>query len=166
MAPSTAPQEFDAFYEESKDAVLRAVLLATREPDRTEDAVAEAYAAAFARWDRLSSHANPTAWVIRTAMNRFRSGWRVWRRERPEMPEIQSLAPPASGFDADLLDALWRLPIRQRQVVALRVLADLDTNHTARVLGIAPNTVGVHLHRALQSLRVALAANGYEEIAQ
>jgi DNA-directed RNA polymerase specialized sigma24 family protein len=37
--------------------------------------------------------------------------------------------------------ALMRLPARQRQVVALRLILDLDTGSTAEELGIAPGTV-------------------------
>jgi len=48
---------------------------------------------------------------------------------------------------------LRRLPARQREVVALRVLLDLDTETTAEVLGIAPGTVTAHLYRAVAALR-------------
>ena len=34
--------------------------------------------------------------------------------------------------------ALGRLPARQREVITLRLLLDLDTETTAQVLGIAP----------------------------
>jgi DNA-directed RNA polymerase specialized sigma24 family protein len=53
----------------------------------------------------------------------------------------------------DLMAALLRLPLRQRQVVGLRVFLDLDTAATARVLGIAPGTVTAHLARAMATLR-------------
>jgi DNA-directed RNA polymerase specialized sigma24 family protein len=49
--------------------------------------------------------------------------------------------------------ALLRLPVRQRQVVALRLFLDLDTGRTAEVLGIAPGTVTAHLARAIAALR-------------
>ena len=38
-------------------------------------------------------------------------------------------------------------------MITLRVLLDLDTDATAKLLGIAPGTVGAHLHRALAALR-------------
>jgi DNA-directed RNA polymerase specialized sigma24 family protein len=50
-----------------------------------------------------------------------------------------------------------RLPARQRQVVALRLFLDLDTDRTAEVLAIAPSTVKAHLARALTALRSDLA---------
>ena len=46
-----------------------------------------------------------------------------------------------------------RLPVRQRQVVALRLFLDLDTAWAADVLGIAPGTVKTHLARAIATLR-------------
>ncbi len=49
--------------------------------------------------------------------------------------------------------ALLRLPVRQRQVVALRIFLDLDTNRVADILGIAPGTVTAHLARAMAALR-------------
>jgi len=48
---------------------------------------------------------------------------------------------------------LRRLPARQRQVLALRLILDLDTSGTAQVLGITPNTVMAHMTRALAALR-------------
>ena len=59
----------------------------------------------------------------------------------------------AGGVGQDLMAALLRLPLRQRQVVGLRVFLDLDTAATARVLGIAPGTVTAHLARAMATLR-------------
>jgi RNA polymerase sigma factor (sigma-70 family) len=157
---------FDQFYADSRDGVYRAVVLATRRPDRAEEAVAEAFARALERWDVLAEHPNPVGWVIRTAMNQFVSGWRIWRREGGEAPDLVAVPDEARSLDPFLLRHLWRLPRRQREVVALRILADLDTRQTADVLGMAPGTVGAHLNRALASLRLALRGSDYEEAAQ
>ena len=63
----------------------------------------------------------------------------------------------AQGIDPALMAALLRLPMRQREVVALRVFLDLDTEATAKTLGIAPGTVTAHLARAVATLRGDLA---------
>jgi len=41
--------------------------------------------------------------------------------------------------------------------VVLRLLCDLSTEQTASVLGIAPGTVTVHLHRSVAALRASLS---------
>ena len=56
-------------------------------------------------------------------------------------------------MDPAVVSALRRLPSRQREVIALRVFLDLDTNTTAEILGIAPGTVKAHLSRAVTALR-------------
>ena len=76
------------------------------------------------------------------------------------MPDLATVADrPAAGpavaspVDPQIMAALMRLPARQRQVVALRLILDLDTNGTAEALGIAPGTVMAHLGRAMAALR-------------
>ena len=61
------------------------------------------------------------------------------------------------GVDDALLDAIRRLPRRQREVVVLRIWLDLDTRTAAEVLGISANTVAVHLSRATATLRAQFA---------
>ena len=158
--------DFEEFYAETRDAVYRAVVLATRRPDRAEEAVAEAFARALERWDVLSEHPNPVGWVVRTAMNQFVSGWRIWRREGPAPSDVVAVPDESRSLDPFLLRQLWRLPQRQREVVALRVLADLDGQQTAEALGMAEGTVGAHLSRALASLRLGLRGTEYEEASQ
>ncbi len=73
------------------------------------------------------------------------------RRAEP-VPSAEVAAGDAKRRD-DLLAAMARLPLRQREVVALRYLEGLSTNETAEVLSIAPGTVKAHLHRGLAALR-------------
>jgi RNA polymerase sigma-70 factor (ECF subfamily) len=46
-----------------------------------------------------------------------------------------------------------RLPAREREVIVLRIFLDLDTETTAKHLGIATGTVRAHLSRAIAALR-------------
>lgn len=153
-------EDFVTFYERTKDQSLRAVVAAGADPYGAEDAVAEAFARAFAKWESIAKHPAPQGWVVATALNYRRSWWRRTRREslRQDLPDTPGSC-DASAFDQTLLRALRRLPTRQREVVVFRLLLDLDAAATAAALGIAPNTVGVHLHRALQTLRRELSAD-------
>ena len=68
-----------------------------------------------------------------------------------------------SPADPRIMAALMRRPARQRQVVALRLILDLDTGRTAQVLGIAPGTVMAHLGRAIAALRKDLMPERQQE---
>lgn len=147
--------DFAEFYLSGKDAVFRAVLAAGGDRAGAEDAVAEAYARACARWETVREHPNPTAWVLRVALNVRRS---VWRRLRREVlgDTAMSLADRAAATvepGGGLRRELAALPRRQREVVALRLLADLSVAETAELLGVSEGTVTTHLHRALVALR-------------
>ena len=52
----------------------------------------------------------------------------------------------------DALAALRRLPAAQAELVALRVLADLDVATVADIVGSTPGAVRVGVHRALKTL--------------
>ncbi len=150
--------DFGDFYAARKDAVYRAVLVATRGQPGAEDAVAEAFTRAYARWAAVRAHPDPTAWVLRTALNEQRSWWRRLRRELlGDPPERGTRDRDPGGLDERLRAMVLALPRRQREVVALRLLADLSAEETGRSLRIGAATVHVHLHRALATLRAQLA---------
>jgi RNA polymerase sigma-70 factor (sigma-E family) len=151
--------DFTDFYRGARDRCLRTVLVSVGDLELAQDLVDEAFARACAAWRKVSQHPAPAAWVVRTALNENISRWRRRRRE-VAVPDLASVADPPGaydtgdrGFDPRIMAALLRLPARQRQVVALRVFLDLDTDRTAEVLGVAPSTVKAHLSRALAALR-------------
>ncbi len=161
--------DFAEFYRSSRDDCLRTVVVIVGDQDSTQELVAEAFARACASWRTVSRHPAPEAWVVRTALNLNISRWRRRRREVP-VPDPAMLADrPAAApaaqdpVDPQIMAALLRLPARQRQVIALRLILDLDTSGTARVLGITPNTVMAHMARALAALRSNLVPEPQQE---
>jgi RNA polymerase sigma-70 factor (sigma-E family) len=161
--------EFAEFYLTSRDGCLRAVYASVGDRLLAEDLVAEAFARAWASWRKVARHPAPQAWVVRTALNTHVSWWRRRRREvtwdgQDAVPDAASVVTSAYAetdavtlLDEQVLAALRELPTRQREVIALRIFLDLDTETTARTLGIAPGTVTAHLSRATATLRGRLA---------
>jgi RNA polymerase sigma factor (sigma-70 family) len=159
MSVRTQQQDFAEFYSSAADECLRAVVVSIGDQDTAQELVDEAFARAWASWRTVSRHPAPKAWVVRTALN---AGISLWRRRRREVSVLDPAGvadlPAASGASAGRVDprimaALMRLPARQREVVALRLILDLDTARTAEVLGIAPGTVMAHMGRAMTALR-------------
>jgi RNA polymerase sigma-70 factor (sigma-E family) len=157
--------EFAEFYQGSRDACLRAVLANIGDRQLAEDLVAEAFTRAWMSWWKVSRHPAPQAWVVRTALNTGVSWWRRRRRE-VALEDHDGAAPVDAddGVDAAVMAALRQLPPRQREVIALRVFLDLDTETTAKVLGIAAGTVTAHLSRAVASLRGQLVPAEIQEV--
>jgi RNA polymerase sigma-70 factor (sigma-E family) len=123
--------------------------------DRTEaeDLAQEACTRACLRWRRLD---NPQAWVVHATTN---LAFDRFRRLRTATKFARGPAPAAIVADdrhLDLYRALAKLPRRQREVIALRYLADFSEAQTAAQLGCAPGTVKSHAARGLRALRATL----------
>jgi RNA polymerase sigma-70 factor (sigma-E family) len=158
-------REFEEFYAAARDDCLRVVLISVGDRDLAEDLVAEAFARAWMSWPKVRKHPSPRAWIVRTSLN-VRVSW--WRRRRREVAladhDTAAAASPYPGLDSSLVTALRRLPSRQREVIVLRLLLDLDTATTAQTLGMPAGTVASHLHRGLAALRRDIPAlNDQEE---
>lgn len=146
-------REFARFYATARDDCLRIVLISVGDRPLAEDLVAEAFTRAWMGWRKVRQHPAPQAWIVRTALNAHVSWWRRRRREEPLTGQDEASAAQHPALDSSLTAALRRLPVRQRQVIALRLLLDLDTATTARMLGMPSGTVASHLHRGLAALR-------------
>jgi RNA polymerase sigma factor (sigma-70 family) len=126
---------------------------------RAEDAAAEAMARALVSWRRVGQMEHRNAWVARVAGNVAIDDIRGQQRRR-ERPLV------ASGDAADTAEettlrlalgaALVGLSSRQREVISLRYLADLDEAEVSRVLGISVNSVKKHAMRGKAALRARL----------
>jgi RNA polymerase sigma factor (sigma-70 family) len=155
--------DFAGFYSTTKARVFQVVFMATSDRQRSEDAVSEAFVKAYQHWRRLSQHPNPIAWVVRTALNAYRSAGRIRRREWSGLPEREA-AVTADLPDPDLWEALKLLSRGQREAIALRVLLDLTTRESAELLGVSEGTVKTQLHRGLGQLRERLSPSEQKEV--
>jgi RNA polymerase sigma-70 factor (ECF subfamily) len=158
-------REFAEFYAAAWDDCLRIVIVSVGNRALGEDLAAEAFTKAWASWRKVRRLDEPRGWIIRCALNAHVS-W--WRRHRREVALGSHDNPAATGgelaLDTSLVAALRRLPVRQRQVIALRLLLDLDTATTAEMLGMSGSTVATHLHRAIAALRRDIPALSDQEL--
>lgn len=162
MMQTEDEEGFETLFRTFRDPLFRATWVSTGDWELAEDAVSEAFARAYERWPEVSRHPAPTAWVAKTALNFVRT---QRRRDRGRIDVIPPALPVADDLpmDPDLVRRVLGLPTRQREVVALRVLLDLSTDQTAKLLGIAPGTVTAHLFRALSRLEKEFVASTDKE---
>jgi RNA polymerase sigma-70 factor (ECF subfamily) len=126
-----------------------------------EDLAGETFERALRLWHRFDpKRASARTWlcqVARTvALDHFRSEKRRTRREQlAALPEAYE-ARIVEGFSPELESGLRRLTAGEREVIALRVVLDLDAGAAARVLGISPTNCTTRLNRALKKLEEAV----------
>ena len=141
---------------EHLDAVYRYIVFLTGDRAAAEDLTAETFEKAFRSWRRFDPRRGaPRTWlcsIARTvAVDWFRAETRRRRREDAyarEHPTEQF----GDGLPGPVEAALRALAPGEREVIALRILLDLDGPSAARVLGISQTACSTRLSRALKRL--------------
>ncbi|WP_432151131.1 SigE family RNA polymerase sigma factor [Streptomyces sp. bgisy029] len=154
--------EFDAFYTATARRLVATVYAMSGDLAESEDAVQEAYARAWQRWDRLTREGDPLPWVRTVASRLAVSAWRRTRnRLRAQLrhgPASDDPGPSgASGDRAALVAALRELSPDQRRAVVLHHLLDLPVEEVARETGSTSGAVRTRLSRARRQLGERLA---------
>ena len=153
-APSLA-----AAAEEHLADVHAYLLYFTGDRNVAEDLTAETFERACRRWRRFDPRrGSAKTWLCQlarsAALDHFRAEARRRRREDVYAAQREELVEPvfSEGFSPALEEGLRSLSPGEREVIALRVLLELDGETTARVLGISPSACSTRLSRALQKL--------------
>ena len=155
-----AAASFAAVAEELLDDVYGYLLYLTKNWALAEDLTSETFEIALRRWKRFDPRRGThRAWLLAiarsTALDFFRADSRRRKREeRAEAadPRRESESAFGESFSAELEEALRALNTGEREVIALRIVLDLDGEEAARLLGITTTAVSTRLHRALAKL--------------
>jgi RNA polymerase sigma-70 factor, ECF subfamily len=148
---------FDAVATDHLDAVYRYIVFLTGDRAAAEDLAAETFEKAFRTWRRFDPRrGSPRTWLCQiartTALDWFRAEARRKRREETYARDLEDAAELVDGLPGPLEQALRELEPAEREVVALRVLLELDGPSAARVLGISQTACSTRLSRALKKL--------------
>ncbi|HTO26264.1 MAG TPA: RNA polymerase sigma factor [Gaiellaceae bacterium] len=154
-----ARPSFDEVAAEQLDAVYRYLVYLTGDRSAAEDLAAETFEKAFRMWRRFDPRrGTPRTWLCRiarsVAIDWFRAESRRRKREETYARDLAETEDAAfgDGLPEQLELALRELSPAEREVVALRVLLELDGPSAARVLGISQTACSTRLSRALQRL--------------
>lgn len=147
---------FASVAERELDAVHGYLVFLTGNRAIAEDLTGATFEKAFRTWRRFDPRrGTPRAWLCRiarsVALDHFRAEERRRRREERYAGGLVEPAETELG-PSPLEAALSLLSPAEREVVALRVLLDLDGPTAARVLGISPTACSTRLSRALKRL--------------
>jgi RNA polymerase sigma-70 factor (ECF subfamily) len=151
----TPDEDFERIFAAEYAAVLRAVFLICHDHQRAQDVTQDAFVQLLRHWDKVSRFDRPGAWVRRVAI---RLVVRTAHKERLRRQAERTFdpAPLLSPADLDVLHAVRTLPMRQRTAVVLFYFEGASLTEIADVLGCAPSTAGVHLHRGRLKLGLSL----------
>jgi len=165
--------EYDRLIAPIEQKMLKAVWRVTRNGEDAEEALREALATIWCKWDRIAKHENPEALAIRICLNAsydvLRRKGRRQRRETSlhtdncDRVEWHASDAPTPGEAASLheqesavLHAIGQLSRNQAVAVLMRLVQGNSYSDIARALGCKDTTVRKHIERGRERLRQLL----------
>lgn len=155
MTVQGAQTSFEDLFQGEKAGLYGVLCIVTRNRHEAEEITQEAFVRVLERWDRVGAMKDPRAYLYRTAMNTFRTGFRHAAMAAKRTLDLSR--PDDAMADVDARDAAMRalapLSPRQRAAVVLTDLLGFPSKEVARMLGIRASTVRMHVSRAHTALK-------------
>jgi RNA polymerase sigma-70 factor (ECF subfamily) len=161
---------FSALWRDANPALLRYLRMAA--PGYAEDVAAETWVQVLRGLARFTGDESSwRAWLFTNARRRVLDQVRHRARHPAEaLDDLHAAEIPRTADAAQLamdniateraIALVSRLPPQQAEVIMLRVVAGLDTEAVAQIVGRSPGAVRVAAHRGLKKLATMLAEAG------
>jgi RNA polymerase sigma-70 factor, ECF subfamily len=145
---------FEEFFAATYGRLVGLLFAFLHDRAQAEDVVQDALASALLRWPVLRRYHDPEAWVRMVA---FRRAIDHRRRTARQLRAVLRLgpppsAPPVGAEHVDLVRALRKLPLAQREVLVLHYVAELAVERVASELRLPVGTVKSRLARGRAAL--------------
>src|SRR3984893_3122333 len=169
-AQGGSEDQFAVLWRDTNPALLR--YLRVLAPENAEDIAAETWVNVIRGLPRfIGDEAAWRAWLFTTARRRLIDQARLPKRhpaepldgvsaaEMPRTPDAAQIAMENLATESAIA-LLSQLPPPQAEVIMLRVVAGLDTDAVAELLGKTPGNIRVMAHRGLKKLEDLLGRAG------
>ena len=153
-------------YEKYRNDLLKLATVLTNDINTAEDAVQDVFVSFVRSIDTIKPHGNLKQYLMTSVANRIKSRWRDENRHRIGSAENldERLAAPDNSERWAVLseqleliaDAMEKLPLEQRQAVALRLQGGMTFRHIAKIQDVSVNTAGGHYRYGIKKLRTLL----------
>ncbi len=146
--------------------MIRSIWRIVRNEQDAEDAMQNALAILWKRWERVCQHPNPQAMILKICTDAACDVARQRRRRQhkfkalPEEPEDKSPTPLRASQNSELyhelITAVLKLPQQQATATLMRLVQQQSYGDIAAALGCTEVTARKHVARGRERLRSAL----------
>jgi RNA polymerase sigma-70 factor (sigma-E family) len=155
---SGADDDFVEYARTSASQLRRTAYLLCHDWDLAADLTQTTLARMFVHWHRITRRDNPHAYARQVLSRAFLDHHRTKRSHEKVTAEFSDV--PGTSEDLDLrltlIDALGRIPPRDRAIVVLRYWEDLSVETVAEIMGVPTGSVKSQSARSLARLRQLL----------
>lgn len=149
--------DFGAHFETHYQRLVAQLFAITLDARVAHDAVQDAYAGAWRRWDEVGRAADPAAWVRHVAVRSTMTGWRSLIERLGVRPRALTAGDGVEERTRVLLAALARMPAAERRAVVLFHMAGLAPHEIAAIECVWPDRIRARLVNAHQFVIEGLA---------
>ncbi|WP_238011467.1 SigE family RNA polymerase sigma factor [Dactylosporangium sp. AC04546] len=163
--PWTADDAVTMLFAAHYRGLVRLAVLLLHDEALAEDVVQDAYVALHRHWWRLRDADKALAYLRTSVVNGARSALRkrgvADRYVARSSADEQTVASAETGAlsllrHREILEAVRRLPARQREAIVLRYYAELSEAEIAEAMGVSRGAVKSHAARGMAALREIL----------
>ena len=166
--PQGRTRSFEEVVEQYTDFLYTLAYRILGNPTDAEDAVQEAFLAAYRNWERFRGEAQVSTWLYRICVNACLMRLRKEKRARyltatgyDETSIISWEGPERAALNSELRERLEEglqlLPPQLRAAVVLRDVQGFSNEEAAELLGVTVSSLKARLHRGRVLLRQHLA---------
>jgi len=146
----------------------RTAYLLCRDWDLAQDFTQTTLAKMYVHWERIVQRDNPHAYAKKVLLRAVVDHQRLRSSSETVVAELPETAVPGADTDLriTLIDALARIPYRDRAIVILRYWEDQSVEATADLLGVPAGTVKSQAARTLTRLRTMLGVDALAALSE
>lgn len=150
---------FEQLIKSVEHQMMRSIWRIVRDPEMAKDALQDSLTKIWKRLDRIRSHPNPHALILKICLNAaidsLRKRKRLHQHEKTEPLHRFPIQPNTTVYEAlerkkieaEILEAIKRLPRRQAVAVLMRLIQDQPYAVIAQAMECSETTVRIHVSR-------------------
>ena len=147
--------------------MLKLCYIYLRDYDLAQEALQESFLKVYTRFGTFRGEAAEKTWltsiVANTCKDILRSAWFRNRQLHVSLDSLPSSFPPPDETQLDLMAAIMKLPVKNREVILLKYQQGLNNEEIARVIHVTPMAVSKRMRQAYARLKLTLEGeNGNE----
>jgi len=160
---------FEKLIEPVEHQMMRSIWRIVRDPEIAKDVLQDSLTKIWKRLDRIRSHPNPRALILKICLNAaidsLRKRKRLHQHEKTEVLHRFPIQSDTTAYEAlerkkietEILKAISRLPRRQAVAVLMRIIQDQPYEVIAQAMKCSETTVRIHVSRGRARLSQWLA---------
>ena len=140
--------------------MLKLCFVYLRNMDLAQEALQESFIKAYTHYSTFRGEASEKTWltriVINTCKDHLHSAWFRNRQLEVSADSLPLSSPPPDETHLDLMAAIMKLPVKNREVILLKYQQGLNNEEIAGVLHVTPMAVSKRMRQAYAKLKLTL----------